>query len=80
MNDRKDPSGHDIQGEGDKRSARKSNEKKQEFVQEHDTEALAHEAEPADSREQEALEHAEEEAAKRAKEHDPNEVRGKGPS
>jgi hypothetical protein len=78
MSDRKNPPEQDIQGEGDKRSARKFNEKEQEFVREHDTEELGRKAQPADREEQEALERAEEEAAKRAKEHDPDEVRPKG--
>jgi hypothetical protein len=70
----------DIQGEGDRRSARRFNEESRKFVEKTDVDEKARKARPRDSDEERELTQAEKEAAERAKEHDPNEVRGKGPA
>ncbi len=76
----KDSPQSDIQGEGDKRSARRFNEHEQEFVQKTDTDEKAREAKPKDADEAEELRRSEAKAAGRAKEHDPDEVRRRGPA
>ena len=58
-------------GEGDRESARESNRNKTEFVDSHDTEKLAEQAEPESESEARELEKAEVEARKRAKDFDP---------
>jgi hypothetical protein len=70
----------DIQGEGDKRSARRYNEEQREFVEGTDIDEKSRAAAPEDEDEEQELRRAEDEAGKRAKEHDPNEVRRKGPA
>jgi hypothetical protein len=80
MADSKDTRQQDIQGEGDKRSARRFNQQEEAFVERSDTEALGREAKPKSREEAEELERAEAEAGERAKEHDPNEVRRQGPA
>jgi hypothetical protein len=69
----------DIQGEGDKRSARRFNEREQEFVEHTDVDEKAKTAKPKNAEEEREMRRAEAKAAERAKEHDPTEVRRKGP-
>lgn len=57
----------DIQGEGDYRSAREFNEKERKFVQSHDTEKLAEEAQPDDAGQAAEMERAEHEGKARAR-------------
>ena len=58
-------------GEGDRKSAREANRDKQDFVDSHDTEALARQAEPGSDAEAEKLKKAEQAAQDRAKDFDP---------
>jgi hypothetical protein len=79
-NKSQDPKKGENQGEGDKRAARHFNEKSEEFVKQTDVEQKAKEAKPKDDKEEQELSKAEAKAAQRAKEHDPEEVRRKGPA
>ena len=58
-------------GEGDRESAREANRDKSEFVDSHDTEKLARQAEPDSDAEAEKLKQAEKKAQERAKDLDP---------
>lgn len=57
----------EIQGEGDKRSAREFNEQERAFVRSHDTEKLAEDAQPDDATEAAELERAERAGKARAR-------------
>jgi hypothetical protein len=59
--------GGEVQGEGDYRSAREFDEKERSFVQSHDTEKLARDAEPESSAKDEELKRAEEEGKARGR-------------
>jgi hypothetical protein len=59
-----------IQGEGDYEAARRYDEKTREYVQSHDVEDAARDAEPASEGERRDMERAEEAGKRRAKEED----------
>lgn len=62
-----DAASNRVQGEGDYASARHFDEAQQQFVKEHDTQALAREAEPQSQQEAREMSEAEDSGRARAK-------------